>query len=220
MVIGLGVFAIFALALPANGPAIAVAFVSGALCSIVSGFISMKSATRANVRTTWAAHLSGQKHALNIAYLGGSVIGLAVASICFIGISVFLSIFTKAADVGSIVATIIIAAAYFLVIRMTGITGPFWAILSGNPGPFFSLCIRSTHHRHKSYRSRCGYRAVHRGLHSISGCFHHHELCWQSSFQDRRGGAAAVPRNQGADGGHSPTGFYTVYKDSHFNGPA
>ncbi len=87
------VFAIFALALPANGLSIAVAFVSGALCSIVSGFISMKSATRANVRTTWAAHKSGQKHALNIAYLGGSVVGLAVASIGLIGTSVFLSIF-------------------------------------------------------------------------------------------------------------------------------
>ena len=85
-------FALF-FGLPANGPLTAVAFISGALCSVIAGFIGMKSATRANVRTAWAANQFGQGKALTIAYFGGSVMGLAVASLGLLGLSIFFNIF-------------------------------------------------------------------------------------------------------------------------------
>jgi K(+)-stimulated pyrophosphate-energized sodium pump len=71
----------------------AIAFLSGAVCSVIAGFTGMKSATRANVRTSWAANQSGQGKALSIAYFGGSVMGLAVASLGLLGVSVFVNIF-------------------------------------------------------------------------------------------------------------------------------
>ena len=79
--------------LPENGLMTAVAFISGALCSVVAGFIGMKSATRANVRTSWAANQHGQDKALSVAYFGGSVMGLAVASLGLFGVSIFFNIF-------------------------------------------------------------------------------------------------------------------------------
>jgi K(+)-stimulated pyrophosphate-energized sodium pump len=71
----------------------AIAFLSGAVCSVIAGFTGMKSATRANVRTSWAANQLGQGKALSIAYFGGSVMGLAVASLGLLGVSIFVNIF-------------------------------------------------------------------------------------------------------------------------------
>ncbi len=71
----------------------AIAFASGALCSVIAGFTGMKSATRANVRTAWAANQFGQGKALSVAYFGGSVMGLAVASLGLLGVSIFFLIF-------------------------------------------------------------------------------------------------------------------------------
>lgn len=68
-----------------NGPT-ALAFVSGAISSMAAGFIGMKAATKANVRTSEAARSSGQGLALRIAFNGGAVMGLAVASIGLFGI--------------------------------------------------------------------------------------------------------------------------------------
>ena len=64
-----------------------VSFLCGAICSILAGFFGMKAATRANVRTTQAAHDSGIALALNVAFSGGSVMGLSVASLGLIGVS-------------------------------------------------------------------------------------------------------------------------------------
>jgi K(+)-stimulated pyrophosphate-energized sodium pump len=64
----------------------AVAFVFGAGTSIVAGFSGMKAATRANVRTTAAAKDSGQGAALLLAFDGGAVMGVAVASLGLIGV--------------------------------------------------------------------------------------------------------------------------------------
>jgi K(+)-stimulated pyrophosphate-energized sodium pump len=66
----------------------AVAFLFGALSSMTAGFIGMKAATKANVRTSEAARASGQALALRMAFSGGAVMGLAVASLGLLGIGV------------------------------------------------------------------------------------------------------------------------------------
>ena len=53
----------------------ALAFVGGAFCSMICGFIGMKAATRANVRTTEAARQFGQAKALVVSFNGGSRYG-------------------------------------------------------------------------------------------------------------------------------------------------
>ncbi|CAN5881564.1 sodium-translocating pyrophosphatase [soil metagenome] len=68
-----------------------VAYVGGAVCSIMAGFFGMSAATKANVRTSEAARSGGQGPALRIAFFGGGVMGLSVASLGLLGIGlVFL----------------------------------------------------------------------------------------------------------------------------------
>lgn len=75
------------------GHGTAYAFLSGAACSMFAGFLGMKAATRANVRTSAAANQRGIGAALLIAFSGGSVMGLSVASLGLVGVSsVFLLI--------------------------------------------------------------------------------------------------------------------------------
>jgi K(+)-stimulated pyrophosphate-energized sodium pump len=64
----------------------AIAFAVGAICSATAGYLGMFSATRANVRTTVAAHENGQAEALTVSFYGGSVMGLLVASLGLIGL--------------------------------------------------------------------------------------------------------------------------------------
>jgi K(+)-stimulated pyrophosphate-energized sodium pump len=67
------------------------AYVGGAICSILAGFFGMSAATKANVRTSEAARSRGQGPALRIAFFGGGVMGLSVASLGLLGIGlVFL----------------------------------------------------------------------------------------------------------------------------------
>ena len=68
------------------GPNTAIAFVVGALSSASAGYLGMFAATRANVRTTVAAHRHGPAQALSIAFYGGSVMGLCVASLGLLGL--------------------------------------------------------------------------------------------------------------------------------------
>jgi len=70
-----------------------IAFLAGAFCSVLAGFTGMMAATNANVRTTEAARSSGQAKALIVSFFGGSVMGLSVASLGLIGVSVFFLIF-------------------------------------------------------------------------------------------------------------------------------
>lgn len=83
---------------------IAVAFVIGAVFSATAGYIGMKVATKANVRTTQAARTSLAK-ALNVSFTGGSVMGLGVAGLAVLGLgSLFLvlkSIFAPGAGANS-----------------------------------------------------------------------------------------------------------------------
>jgi K(+)-stimulated pyrophosphate-energized sodium pump len=69
------------------------AFVAGALCSMLAGFIGMKAATRANVRTAHAAKSVGRDKALAVAFYGGSVMGLTIASLGLLGLGVFFEVF-------------------------------------------------------------------------------------------------------------------------------
>jgi K(+)-stimulated pyrophosphate-energized sodium pump len=64
----------------------ALSFLGGAICSMTCGFIGMKAATRANVRTAEAARASGQAAALLVSFNGGAVMGLAVASLGLVGV--------------------------------------------------------------------------------------------------------------------------------------
>lgn len=64
----------------------AIAFIVGALCSSAAGYIGMYTATRANVRTTVAAHEKGRDAALDIAFMGGSIMGLTVAAMGLLGL--------------------------------------------------------------------------------------------------------------------------------------
>jgi len=75
---------------------ISIAFIVGAVFSATAGFIGMKIATKANVRTTQAARTS-LKQALKVSFTGGSVMGIGVASLAVLGLGslfiVFLSLF-------------------------------------------------------------------------------------------------------------------------------
>src|SRR5690606_22064839 len=73
----------------AVGGATALAYVTGALSSILAGFFGMTAATRANVRTSAAARDEGQGKALRVAFFGGAVMGLSVAALGLLGIGVW-----------------------------------------------------------------------------------------------------------------------------------
>lgn len=70
------------------GISTALAFLGGAFCSMLAGFIGMKAATKANVRTTEAARSLGAGQALQVAFSGGVVMGLSVASLGLLGVGI------------------------------------------------------------------------------------------------------------------------------------
>lgn len=92
-VLAIFVAAVFLLILAGMGVQTAMAFLLGAACSMTCGFIGMKAATRANVRTTEAARLHGQARALEVSYNGGAVMGLSVASLGLVGVGVMYIFF-------------------------------------------------------------------------------------------------------------------------------
>lgn len=73
---------------------IGVAFILGAFCSGLAGFIGMRIATKANVRTTNAARTS-LGDALQVAFSGGSVMGMAVVGLGILGLSSLFIIFSS-----------------------------------------------------------------------------------------------------------------------------
>ena len=72
---------------------VAVSFIVGAICSALAGFIGMKVATKANVRTTNAARTSLGK-ALEVAFAGGAVMGLGVVGLGVLGLSSLFAIYS------------------------------------------------------------------------------------------------------------------------------
>jgi len=73
---------------------VAVSFIVGAICSGLAGFIGMKVATKANVRTTNAARKSLGK-ALEVAFAGGAVMGLGVVGLGVLGLSGLFAIYSN-----------------------------------------------------------------------------------------------------------------------------
>ncbi len=73
---------------------VAVSFIVGAICSALAGFIGMKVATKANVRTTNAAKTS-LGEALKVAFAGGSVMGLGVVGLGVLGLSSLFMLYQK-----------------------------------------------------------------------------------------------------------------------------
>ena len=76
----------------------AICFVVGALFSTIAGYCGMTVATKANVRTANAAKEGGMNKALSIAFSGGAVMGMCVAGLGALGVSV-VYIITKNVDV-------------------------------------------------------------------------------------------------------------------------
>ncbi|MCX6825307.1 MAG: sodium-translocating pyrophosphatase [candidate division SR1 bacterium] len=75
-----------------SSPLIAIAFIVGSVLSALAGFIGMKIATKANVRTTHAAKTSLSK-ALKISFNGGTVMGISVVSLGLIGLTTLFILF-------------------------------------------------------------------------------------------------------------------------------
>jgi len=75
-----------------SSPVIAIAFLIGAVSSAFAGYLGMKIATKANVRTTQAAKTS-LKDALNVSFTGGSVMGLGVAGLAVLGMGSLFIVF-------------------------------------------------------------------------------------------------------------------------------
>ena len=87
-VLAIFIVAVFFLILFGMNYQTALAFLGGAICSMTCGFIGMKAATRANVRTAEAARAQGQGAALLVSFNGGAVMGLAVASLGLVGVGI------------------------------------------------------------------------------------------------------------------------------------
>jgi K(+)-stimulated pyrophosphate-energized sodium pump len=77
-----------------SSPLVAVSFILGAFCSGLAGFIGMRVATKANVRTTNAARTSLGK-ALEVAFAGGSVMGMGVVGLGILGLSTLFIIYSN-----------------------------------------------------------------------------------------------------------------------------
>lgn len=75
-----------------SSPVIAISFLIGAFFSALAGYIGMKIATKANVRTTQAARTS-LKQALKVSFTGGSVMGLGVAGLAVLGLGALFIVF-------------------------------------------------------------------------------------------------------------------------------
>lgn len=96
----LGYFAVIAMILlgwsgnmvETSSPVIAISFLIGAVFSAFAGYIGMRIATKANVRTTQAARTS-LKHALKVSFTGGSVMGLGVAGLAVLGLGALFIVF-------------------------------------------------------------------------------------------------------------------------------
>ena len=76
-----------------SSPFVALSFVVGALCSALAGFIGMRVATKANVRTTHAARTS-LGEGLNVAFAGGSVMGMGVVGLGVLGLGLLFLLYT------------------------------------------------------------------------------------------------------------------------------
>ncbi len=92
VVIAAGLLAYLGTTVPDSSPIIAVSFCIGAVLSATAGYIGMRIATKANVRTTQAAR-TGMKKALLVSFTGGSVMGVGVAGLAILGLGSLFIVF-------------------------------------------------------------------------------------------------------------------------------
>jgi K(+)-stimulated pyrophosphate-energized sodium pump len=89
-----------------SSPLVAVSFILGAVCSALAGFIGMKVATKANVRTTHAAR-TGLGKALEVAFAGGSVMGLGVVGLGVLGLGTLFMVYSNMGwDVNKVITVV------------------------------------------------------------------------------------------------------------------
>jgi len=86
-----------------DGPTSA-SFICGALASALAGWLGMKAATKANVRTAAAAKNQGQGQALLIAFRGGAVMGLSVAALGLLGLGILYYFFGGSVESVSVIS--------------------------------------------------------------------------------------------------------------------
>lgn len=98
----------------------AVAYALGAGCSMAAGFFGMNAATSANVRTCQAANDGGQAKALTLAFNGGAVMGLCVASLGLVGVGGLFILFAKGDSVSVISGFAMGASSIALFARVGG----------------------------------------------------------------------------------------------------
>ena len=96
---------------------ISISFVFGAICSATAGYIGMRAATKANVRTTEAAKTSLSK-ALNVSFGGGSVMGLGVSGLAVLGLGglfiILKQMFSPSGDTEGMLRTIEVLTGFSL----------------------------------------------------------------------------------------------------------
>jgi K(+)-stimulated pyrophosphate-energized sodium pump len=100
--------------------AIATNFVIGAASSMLAGLFGMQAATRAGVRTAQAANTKGQGEALNVAFLGGSVMGLSVGSLGLIGLGLLFIFYIRGTDMHALSGYAMGASSIALFARVGG----------------------------------------------------------------------------------------------------
>ncbi len=98
----------------------AVAYAVGAGCSMLAGYFGMNAATTSGVRTSQAALDGGQAKALNIAFNGGAVMGLCVASLGLIGVGGLFTLFGRGDSISVISGFAMGASSIALFARVGG----------------------------------------------------------------------------------------------------
>jgi len=98
----------------------AIAYLLGAGCSMAAGYFGMNAATTANVRTSAAANESGQAKALDVAFNGGAVMGLCVASLGLVGVGGLFVLFARGDSVSIISGFAMGASSIALFARVGG----------------------------------------------------------------------------------------------------
>ena len=94
------IFIVLWVAKGSTGWQTAVSFLAGSLLSAVAGYVGMSITTRANARTTEAARTSLNK-ALGVSFRGGAVMGLSVASLGLLGVTILYLLFHDAEIINS-----------------------------------------------------------------------------------------------------------------------
>ncbi|RKG54536.1 sodium-translocating pyrophosphatase [Corallococcus sp. AB011P] len=104
----------------ALGPVASASFVAGAFLSLLAGYIGMKAATFANVRTAQAARTGSKPNALLVALDGGAVMGLAVAGLGLIGMGVVYYVFRSSPELSPILHSFAVGASSIALFARVG----------------------------------------------------------------------------------------------------